>query len=421
MLTQNSNMDRQISATEIKKAARRKLVKWLIVLALIVLAVASIQAMLSPSIDPDDIRIATVKRGDIHATINATGRVIPKQESVITSEIASRVEQIHLQPGTLLQPGDLILTLNSEQLDVRITQTEQQILLKQNQLAAMQLAHQSALRKNQNRQALLEIELEKFRVRLERYKHLYKSKIVSEFEVQDAELSFKRANTELAQQNIENEAAIEGYLNQVKTLELEQQILQTQLQELAKQKRNTEIRATSQGVLTSVIEQVGTAVGVGQELCKISDLTAFKVEASASDFYAGRLSQGQKVKVEIGSKLLTGQVERLLPSSSEGRLSMWIELDQANHPDLRANLRAEAHIITDSMANVLTLENGDYLNGAGIQQVFVVADGQAQKAQIEVGLKNQTQVEIKSGLNEGDRVIISKLDDKQHLNNIAIN
>jgi len=413
-------MDRQVSQQQLAKEARFNIMKWVFVLSVIAMLIVAAQFVLTPSIARADIRISTVTRGNIDATISASGRLIPIEEGVITAEVSSRVEAVHLKVGAHVEPGDLILTLSSEQIDVRITQVEQQILLKDNQLITMKLQHQANLRKNNSRRELLNIEKQGLEVKLAKFQHLFKQNIVSEFDLQEADLNLKRASTELTQQDIELQALVETYLNQVKSVELERDILQTDLKELRNQKRRTQIRATRNGVLASVLDQVGTSVPLGKELCKISDLSAFKVEVTTSDFYAERLSRGQVAQITVGQKQLTGRLERLLPAVESGRLTMWIDLEQPNHPDLHANQRVEVQVITDSKRDALMVENGDFLNGAGLQDVFVIKGDNALKTQIEVGLKNKKQVEITYGVREGEQVIISKLDDKMHLEKFQI-
>ena len=102
-------MDRPLDTKHVtRRRARRGTVILAVISALLVL-VFLLPGWIRPSVGRERIRTAMVERGDVEATITASGLMVPEHEHVITSPIASRVREIHAFPGDTLRSDDLIL------------------------------------------------------------------------------------------------------------------------------------------------------------------------------------------------------------------------------------------------------------------------------------------------------------------------
>ncbi|MDV7400361.1 hypothetical protein RZS08_53595, partial [Arthrospira platensis SPKY1] len=89
-----------------------------------------------------------------------------------------------------------------------------------------------------------------------------------------------------------------------------------------------------------------------------------------------------------------------------------VSLDEADDKALRPNLRVDVFLILERLEGVLRLKNGPAISGGLQQDVFVLDDkGRAVKRRVGVGRNNGDFVEITAGLQEGERVIISDVQD----------
>jgi HlyD family secretion protein len=77
-------------------------------------------------------------------------------------------------------------------------------------------------------------------------------------------------------------------------------------------------------------------------------------------------------------------------------------------------------LITDSRPDTLRIKKGPFISGPGAQQVFVVGDGEAVRTEVTIGVAGIDHWEVVSGLSEGQRVIISSMDEHLHLASIRI-
>ena len=97
-----------------------------------------------------------------------------------------------------------------------------------------------------------------------------------------------------------------------------------------------------------------------------------------------------------------------------------MELDDKTNESLRSNLRVDVFVIISSKTGIIRVENGPFINGSGRQDVFVVDGDDAYRRTVVVGDTNFDWAEIESGLEPGEEVIITNMEDHIHQKKIKI-
>ena len=173
------------------------------------------------------------------------------------------------------------------------------------------------------------------------------------------------------------------------------------------------------GVLTWVLSQEGALVRRGDVIARIADLTSFRVDGTVSDIHAGRLRTGMAAVVRANDVDLQGTVTEVLPTVENGVLRFTVALSEPSHAALRPNLRTDVLVVTERKARALRIKRGPFADNAAVQ-AFVVRGDRAIRVPIQVGLTGVDDVEIVSGVSEGDEVIISDMKDYLHLAEVWI-
>jgi len=176
----------------------------------------------------------------------------------------------------------------------------------------------------------------------------------------------------------------------------------------------------SDGILTWVVTEAGAAVARGSEIARVADLSSFRVEASLSDTHAERIAVGQPAVVRAGEAHVRGRIITVFPTVENGTMTVELALDEPSHPALRPNLRVEVHIVTDRHDGALVVPRGAFVNADGRRQVYVVRDDRAVRTPVEFGILNFDAHEVLSGLEEGDRVILTDMSDYVHVQEVRI-
>jgi HlyD family secretion protein len=168
------------------------------------------------------------------------------------------------------------------------------------------------------------------------------------------------------------------------------------------------------------VSQEGALVRRGDVIARIADLTSFRVDGSVSDVHAGRLRPGMAAVVRVNDDTdLRGTVSEVFPTIENGIIRFTVALTNASHAALRPSLRADVLVVTQRKPRALRVKRGPFADNAA-RQVFVVRGDRAVRVPVELGLSGVDDVEILSGVNEGDEVIISDMRDYVHLSEVKV-
>ena len=360
-----------------------------------------------PSIGRTDVRLAEVHRGDITNTINAAGVVIPMHEEVVASPIQSRIAKVHARLGQTVAAGALLLELDDQTIRLAHDSLKEQLAQQENRIHGLSLELEQKRKQIASTIELLELDLQSARVKLERYTTLRRAGGVSGEDMLGAELNVKRLDVQLRQQRELIGDTRRATSSSIEGARLQKSILQKQMTQQQVLLERTRVRAPFAGVLTMLAEEEGATVAMGQQVARVSEPDNYRVEASLSDFHSRSLAPGQAVRIEQGRDTLTGHVQTVLPEIQNGAVKLLVALDQPSHRLLRNKMRLDVAIVTGHKRAVLIADNGPAFNGKGSQPVWVLRDGVARKVDIEIGAGDGKSVEIISGAQAGDTLIVS--------------
>jgi len=418
-LDSDGHVDREL-APEIQSQARRRTVVR-IALPLLVLAVLVIwlPGWIRPSLSRARIRTAKVTAGPVEAVIMASGTVTPEVERVLSSPLDARVLRLLQRPGAQLKRGDPVVELDVSESELALDKVVKDLKIKENQQAQSRLALERSLVDLDGRIEMKALQLQSAEAQLAGDQQLFKDGLFSRESLRRTDLAVKQAQIELAQLREERKNAERSTSVQLEGLSLERGSLD---KEAAQARRLLDLSTTKSdrdGVLTWVVSQEGALVRRGDVIARIADLTSFRVDGTVSDIHAGRLRTGMPAVVRVNDVDLAGTVTEVLPTVENGVLRFTVALSEPSHAALRPNLRTDVLVITERKARALRIKRGPFADNAAVQ-AFVIRGDRAVRVPIQVGLTGVDDVEIVSGVSEGDEVIISDMKDYLHLAEVWI-
>lgn len=165
------------------------------------------------------------------------------------------------------------------------------------------------------------------------------------------------------------------------------------------------------GTITNITLAQGLQLSSGSQVAVIAGIGTPLASFNISEIDVAKLKIGQKATVTLDSisdKTFTGKVVSVdrIGTTSNGvtNYPTIIQFD-TEASDVLPNMAATANIIIDSANNVLVVPNSAVTTSSGQSTVRLLNNGVEQIVTVETGLVSDTQTEIKSGLNEGDKVI----------------
>ena len=316
---------------------------------------------------------------------------------------------LQVREGEPVFSGQVLAELESPELDSRLRQEQATFEALGSDVGRLELAVRQQNQADDQRVELLEVRVQAAARGLERAVTLNESGLLNsidleaardELTIQNLELSQARRNrglqSEMRQFEIKDAHSRRGRQGLVVT-EVERQI-----EELT-------IRSPFDGLIATVEVENRDAVVDGQALLGVVDLDNLEVAINIPEAYADEVSPGLPAIVQMGSERHAGIVTRVAPevrnSQVEGRLSF----TEGTPEGLRQNQRLSTRIILEQRSDAIKAGRGPWLEAGGGRMVWVVNDGVATARAVEIGAVSITEVEILSGLDEGEEIVLSDL------------
>ena len=413
-------MDREIPKEVQRKKIRKQIIKISAGVVGFIVAFIILLSMLQTSLKRTSLVISKVDRGTIEVSVSASGKVVPAFEEIINSPINSRIVEIYKKGGDSVDIGTPIL-----KLDLQTAETEYNKLLDEEQMRRLQLEQLKVT--NQNKLSDMELklkvsnmELNRKEVELRNERYLDSLGAGTTDKVLQAELSYNVGQLQLSEdeQKYKNERDLTEAELKVKELELS--IFRKSLTETRRTLEDAQIRSPRKAILTYVNSEIGAQVQQGNRVAIVSDLSNFKIDGEIADTYGDRIAVGSKAVVKVGNDKLVGTVSEVTPLSKNGVISFNVQLEESNHSRLRSGLRTDVYVMNSIKDDVMRIANSSYYIGKGEYELFVVNDGQLLKRKVTLGDSNFEFVEVVSGLQEGDEVVVSDMTDFKDKNKIKL-
>jgi HlyD family secretion protein len=408
-------------------SARRRIPKaWLLgggaalVLLALIAWVASGWMAGGRSYDATKIRIAEVTRGDLVRDISAEGRVIAANSPTLYA-IAAGTVSLKVVAGDVVKKGQALAEIDSPELRSKLAQEE-------STLASMEAEASRALLDAQITRStavklLDQAQIERTAAQrdLERYQRAYEGGAVSQNEYAKAQDELKKADIGLAaarkDSGLQGEGA--GLDSRNKRLLADRQ--RAVVAELKRQVDALTVRAPFDGQIGQVQIPQGTIVVANGPILSVVDLSLFEVEIKVPESFARDLAIGIPAQIASNGVQYAAQVSAVSPEVVNGEVNARLRFaDGKQPPGLRQSQRLSARIVLDTRRNVLMVERGSFVEqGGGF--VYVVDGSHAVRRPVQTGVSSLSAVEIVSGLQAGEKIVVSGSDQFDDAESVRVN
>ncbi|MFK7730606.1 MAG: efflux RND transporter periplasmic adaptor subunit [Pseudomonadales bacterium] len=405
---QSSGMDRKIEPRGTSKWVKGAGSLFLLSIAAYFLYHFAMQGR-SLTVNGERQSIALVQSGLFEDYIPLRGQVVPLSTVYLDVVQGGRVEKVLIEDGVLITAGEQLVRLSNSDLQLSVMDTESRVM---EQLNAMR---DQELRLEQNRlghkRSLVEIRYNILRLRrdLARQKELLKKKHISQAEY-DAfvdELDYyeqKKAVT------IESQASDEKMMRSQLTFFAEKNgIMEENLEFARRSLEDLNVSAPVAGRLSGFNLEVGQSISRGERIGQIDSPDQFKLKAVIDEYYLGRVSLDQTVNLEREGSSFQLTVAKIYPDVSNGRFEVDLVFGESAPKGIRRGQTLQAQLTLGNSTQALIIPNGNFFQDSGGRWVFVVNSSgtEAVKRSVTLGRRNKNFIEVVSGLEQGERVLVS--------------
>lgn len=419
---------RDTSAQDVllKKTSGRKWLKWaaplliLLLLAFLMLPLLSTWLSAEASISADRIRTAVVNRGDLVRDLSVQGRVVAAISPTLYSPATGTVT-LQVQPGDSVTLGQVMASIDSPEVRSEFLQEVSSLDRLNAELAREKIQARKAQVKSQQTIDLAKVELTAAEREMRRAEASISTNAISE-------IDFERTRDELARARVEYNHAVQDSQLEAESLEFEtttrelavsrQQLV---VDELQRRVEDLSILSPVNGIVGNVAVNQKALVNENSPLITVVDLSAFEVEIRIPEAYADDLGIGLAGEVQYSGEAYRGELVSLSPEVVNNEVVGRIRFAGETPPGLRQNQRVTVRVMMDELIGVLKLQRGAFTDSGGGRYAFVLnGAGLAERREIRLGARSAAEVEVISGLNAGEQVIISSIAEFENYDTIQI-
>ena len=372
------------------------------------------------SFDASRLRIAEVTRGDLVRDLSADGRLIAANSPTLYA-IAAGTVALKVVAGDRVRKGQALAVIDSPELRSKLVQEES--TLAGMEAEASRAVLDAQLAQSNARKLLDQAEIDRTAAArdLERYQRGFDGGAVPQVDLSKAQDDLKKAELGLAaarkEQGLEGQGAELDARNKRLLAERQQSVVH----ELRRQVEALTLRAPFDGQVGQVQIAQGTNVAINAPILSVIDLSVFEVEIRVPESFARDLAIGVPAQITSGGNRYGAQVSAVSPEVVNGEVTARLRFDDGQQPPgLRQNQRLSARIVLDTREDVLMVERGPFLEQDGGRVAWVVEGSSAVRRPIQAGASSLNAVEIVSGLQEGERIVVSGTDQFANADQVRI-
>ena len=339
----------------------------------------------STPVTPMRVETVAVAETDWPSTYEATGTVRARTTATISSKLMGYAREVRAQIGDRVREGQPLVVLDARDLETSVARAE-----------AGREEVKSAIPEAESAVALARSQLDLAQVTFHRMQDLLNKRSITNQEYDEASARLKAAQAAL------DMARARRTQLDAKMAQIEQEVRAAGIQ-----RGYSEIIAPFSGTIITKSIDPGTLAVPGAPLFTIERDGAYRLEASVEESRLSLARVGKTVSVTIDGidRTFPARVAEVVPSVDAAARTGTVKIDLPSLPELRSGLFGRALFDTGGR-KVLTVPSAGVMERGQLQSVYVAENNIAHTRLVTIGTRVKDKVEVLSGLNQGDRVIV---------------
>lgn len=352
-----------------------------------------------------EVKVEKVQQAAIDDLYEATGTVRSRTTSIVSSRIMGVIIAVRVREGERVRAGQTLIEIDSRDAEAQLKKARAGEREASDALEEVERninAAKSAKAAAEANQALAASTFN-------RYKTLFERRSVSPQEFDEVQAKHRVADAEAERAN-RMLSSLGARKNQVLA-----KIEQANADVAGARISASYARITSpiNGIVTAKHVEVGAMAAPGALLLTVEDDSQYRLEAAVDESRIGQIHENDQVQVRIdalGGIDLTGRVVEIVPVADPASRSHTVKIDLPAQSSLRSGSYGRASFVT-GQKQAITVPQRAVIERGQLVSAFVVDDsGTARVRLIKTGRSYGDRVEVLSGLNEGERVVVDRVE-----------
>jgi HlyD family secretion protein len=393
------------------KPRMRRIVK--IVLGVVALAAITIGIKAwtgrAPQIARSDLWTGTVKRGTLQLEVAGAGTLVPTDFRWASAPVAARVDKVLVQPGAIVEPTTVLVVLSNPEAELAALEAERDVAAAEAELARLTATLDGARLAQESAVAGLESDAS-----IAKRRGAIDSKMAQKGVISDLESAESVDKADQLSKRLEFEKKRLGALRRGNSAQLEAQLAQVErLRALSafrkKQLEGLQVKADQAGVVQQVAVESGQSVPAGGPLAKVIVPDRLQARLRVPESSAADIRIGLPAIIDTRMGVVRGEVARIDPAAQNGSVIVDVKFADTPPKNIRADLNVDGKIELEKTPDTLYVSRPAIGEAHATVQLFVISGGEAHRTTVKFGRAAVKDIEVASGLREGDEVILTDM------------
>jgi len=345
--------------------------------------------------------------------VRGLGTLVPEDTLLIPAQTDGRIDKILIKPGTPVHADSVILVMSNQELQTALLDAEYTLKAAQAAYTDLRVTLEKQGLDLKANAAQVSADYHSAQLKAERDDALVKEGLVAQVDAKISDVTAQELSTrnEIEEKRLSiNQESVEAQLAaqkvKVDQLEGEYKLKQQQVEELR-------VRAGAEGMLQALPVPVeeGQKVMAGTALGKVAQPSHLKAELKIAETQAKDVTIGQPAVIDTRNGLVKGSVSRIDPAVLNGTVTVDCRLEGPLPAGARPDLSVDGTIELMRLDDVVYMGRPVFGQADSKVSLFKIEpEGKyANRVQVELGRASVNTIEVKKGLNVGDRVILSDM------------
>jgi len=400
---------------------------YLMPISLVIVAAGVVKSTIGNAsyiVEKADIQTAKVTQGTFRVEVRGVGALKTNNKRWISSQVSGRVEQILVKPGAKVSNGQLLLRLSNPDLRRELEKAKWELKATRAESRAAYVALESQLVELDN-----QVQEAKFAYQSAKLKLDAETELLAQGRASISKLDYQRSELASQRQFYSWQAAQGRYAKMKDNLEANQfaqqarvGLVENNYHRIKDQVDNLNLTASAQGIVQQISLQLGQQLQTGASVALIADPDSLIAELNIQELQVKDIIEGQQVIIDTRTSEILGRVSRIDPAVVAGMVQVDVLLSGDLPSEARPDLNVEGRIEISHIENALFVRRPAFAPSFDHTSIYrISSDGhRAVKQTVQLGQSSVNQVQILTGLNVGDSIIVSDATAWQQHNEILL-
>ncbi len=372
------------------------------------------------SVSAASVRIASVKRGTLVRDVSTQGKVVAAVSPTLYTNAAGTVT-FAVHAGDKVAKDQVLAEVDSPELKNKLEQEQATFDSAQIDVERADIDHRQKMLVAKKTFDQATIDRQTAARELERNTRGNQLGAIPEINVLRAKDALAKSEIDVAHAQEDMKLLGETLAFELKTKRLTLDRQKYLVADLQRQVDLLKVKSPVSGQVGQLLVQQRANVAANTGLLTVVDLSALEVELTVPEVFAHDLAIGMPAEIGDGGQTYKGELSAVSPEVVNGQVVARVKFGDNKPAGLRQSQRLTTRILIDEHPNVLMVERGPFVDSGAGRVAYIVRDGVAERAPIEVGATSLNAVELVSGVKEGDRIVVSGTDSFNGAQRVVLN